>query len=287
MTRIRTIKPEFWTDEKLAPLDPVTRLVFLGLISMADDTGRVIDNLKSIDAFIFPYTTDSAREALETLSRISRVRRGATTSGQRIIQIVHWTKHQRIDHPTLKACLPEIAGNSEVREIRETLANDSQVSREALALRPVPTTYDPRPEPVATTTTTPASPSAPQPPAKKKRRTKEIVIAEYAEDTRQVVNELLSAWPKVQPKDGSPIRVDVAMFASRIDALLRDGHDRDLLFSAAGMYLTQKMGFFSAPQFFFGPGRNGDKPKWIAYAQMVNHRAHQQPELKDSEVAVQ
>lgn len=43
MARIRTIKPEFWSDEKLSPLAPIDRLTFLGLISMADDYGRVHD----------------------------------------------------------------------------------------------------------------------------------------------------------------------------------------------------------------------------------------------------
>ena len=46
MPRIRTIKPEFWSDEKLAPLPPIDQLVFLGLISLSDDFGRVLDNIK-------------------------------------------------------------------------------------------------------------------------------------------------------------------------------------------------------------------------------------------------
>lgn len=142
MARIRTIKPEFWADEKLAPLDPVTRLVFVGLISMADDAGRLLDNLKQIDAFIFPETDDSAREALANLSRISRIRRGTTASGQHVIQIVNWATHQKIDHPNLKSCLPELSENSDIPDIREPLTNDSQDSREPLAPLPVPTTYD-------------------------------------------------------------------------------------------------------------------------------------------------
>lgn len=76
MARIRSIKPEFWADEKLSPLDPITRLVFLGLISMADDAGRLVDNVKQIDALVFPETSDSARESLATLSRIGRIQRG-------------------------------------------------------------------------------------------------------------------------------------------------------------------------------------------------------------------
>ena len=68
MARIRTIKPEFWQDEKLAPLESIHRLVFLGLISHADDAGRLVDNIKALDGMIFPSTDDSSRESLETLA---------------------------------------------------------------------------------------------------------------------------------------------------------------------------------------------------------------------------
>ncbi|MEB3196138.1 MAG: HNH endonuclease signature motif containing protein [Candidatus Sericytochromatia bacterium] len=113
MPRIRTIKPEFWVDEKLAPLDSSTRLVFLGLISMADDAGRLVDNQKQIDAFIYPMTSQSAAKPVDTLAAIGRLRRGVTESGQRVIQIVGFTKHQKIDRPNYRACLPPIAGDVE------------------------------------------------------------------------------------------------------------------------------------------------------------------------------
>ena len=61
------IKPEFWQDEKLAPLTPVDRLVFLGLISQADDAGRLVDSVRMLDGLLFPYTDDSSVESLETL----------------------------------------------------------------------------------------------------------------------------------------------------------------------------------------------------------------------------
>lgn len=140
MARIRTIKPEFWQDEKLAPLPEIDRLVFLGLISMADDCGRLLDNVKVIDAFIFAESSRTSRESLATLSRIGRIERGKTASGQRVIQIVNWTKHQRVDKPNNAAALPEIVAPSEDTTIREPFANDSGMVRDSFALRP--TTYD-------------------------------------------------------------------------------------------------------------------------------------------------
>lgn len=108
MARIRTIKPEFWADEKMGACDPLTRLVFLGLISLADDAGRLVDSVKQIDAALFPYTDESSRDAIEILDRMDRVRRGVSASGQRLIQIVNWERHQKIDNRN-KYTLPEIA----------------------------------------------------------------------------------------------------------------------------------------------------------------------------------
>lgn len=111
MARIRTVKPEFWADEKLSPLAPIDRLVFLGLISMADDAGRLLDNEKVIDAFVFPNTSDSASPSVDRLAGLGRIRRGVTESGQRILQLVRWD-HQKIDKPNLSSALPPIADAS-------------------------------------------------------------------------------------------------------------------------------------------------------------------------------
>lgn len=113
MPRIRTIKPEYWSDEKLSPLDDTTRLVFLGMISMADDAGRLLDNVKQIDAFIYPHTQRMAAtaKAVNTLHQLGRIHRGLTESGQAVIQITGFTSHQKIDRPNYRACLPPIAGD--------------------------------------------------------------------------------------------------------------------------------------------------------------------------------
>ena len=145
MPRIRTIKPEMFQDEKLAPCDPTTRLVFVGLIAMADDTGRVLDNVRVIDAFIFPETRDSSHEPLMRLSGMGRVVRGKTSSGQRVLQIVNWAAHQKIQHPNLRSALPEIVEVQEVTISHEPLMRDSGAAHEPLThhtndQRPVPTT---------------------------------------------------------------------------------------------------------------------------------------------------
>lgn len=127
MPRIRTIKPEFWADEKLAPLAPTDRLVFLGLICMADDAGRLVDNVKAIDGFIFPSTQDSARESLDTLASLSRIVRYQSESGQGLIQIANWRKHQKIDRPS-KHVLPGVPR----RHSRDGSEDSSSVQRDCI-----------------------------------------------------------------------------------------------------------------------------------------------------------
>ena len=100
MPRIRSIKPEFWADEKLSLLDPLTRLVFLGLICMADDAGRLVDNVKLLDGQLFPATDDTVSSSLETLASIGRILRYRSGSSQDLIQIARWAQHQRVDHPS-------------------------------------------------------------------------------------------------------------------------------------------------------------------------------------------
>lgn len=124
MARIRSIKPEFWSDEKLAPLPPLVRLVFLGLISMADDAGRLVDNVKGIDGMLFPETDDTSRDALDTLASMGRIIRYTAASGQRLIQVAGWDKHQKVDKPAKYVLTAPPAGDS-----RDTLATPSRDSR--------------------------------------------------------------------------------------------------------------------------------------------------------------
>lgn len=137
MARIRTIKPEFWADEKLSQLDPLTRLVFVGLISLADDRGRLVDNVKLLDGQLFPHTSDSCADALDTLARYSRVLRYTSASGQSLIQIVNWEKHQKVDKPA-KYSLPgpseaQLKQVPKLEVLTGTVAGTSRNARESVA----------------------------------------------------------------------------------------------------------------------------------------------------------
>jgi hypothetical protein len=109
MARIRSMKPELWGDEKLAPLAAIHRLVFLGLISQADDAGRLMDSVRYIDGLLFSRTDDSCAASLVVLHQLGVIERGSTASGQPVIQITKWSRHQKIERPNLKGALPPIS----------------------------------------------------------------------------------------------------------------------------------------------------------------------------------
>jgi hypothetical protein len=132
VARIRTIKPEFWTDEKLSILDPLTRLVFLGLISMADDAGRLVDSVRLVDGMLFPNTDDTSRDSLDTLARMSRIVRYRSSSGQALIQILNWDRHQKVDNPN-KYTLP---GPESAAVIQPAVSNGVNGASEHTSLEP-------------------------------------------------------------------------------------------------------------------------------------------------------
>jgi hypothetical protein len=99
MARIRTIKPEFWQDEKLARIPRDARLMFIGLWNIADDEGRLRGSPLFIRAQVFPYDLDVDVEAnlasLEGLGCIQRY----TVDGESFIWVRNFSEHQRIDRP--------------------------------------------------------------------------------------------------------------------------------------------------------------------------------------------
>lgn len=101
MSRIRTIKPEFWSNEKVMACSRDARLLFIGLWNYADDAGRLLNSSKSIKAQVFPGDDDVASENIRRmivdLSSNDLVRE-YEVDGRTYLQITGWD-HQRIDRP--------------------------------------------------------------------------------------------------------------------------------------------------------------------------------------------
>ena len=100
MPRIRTIKPEFWEDEKVAALPFGARLLFIALWNLADDKGRMRGASALIHRKVFPYDAEApVAEWLDALVSNGLVRR-YIADGQTYLDVPNFLKHQRIKKPS-------------------------------------------------------------------------------------------------------------------------------------------------------------------------------------------
>jgi hypothetical protein len=97
MPRIRTIKPEFFLDDEVAALKPLTRLLYVGLWTQADRAGRLKDKPTRIKAAILPYdrcNVDAMLDELVTPGFITRYH----VDGHDYIEIRNFGSHQRFNN---------------------------------------------------------------------------------------------------------------------------------------------------------------------------------------------
>lgn len=93
MARARNIKHGFFTNDRLAECDPLARILFAGLWTIADREGRLEDRPKRIKAELLPYDDCSGEELLGQLAKAGFVNR-YTVGGSAYIQIINFLKHQ-------------------------------------------------------------------------------------------------------------------------------------------------------------------------------------------------
>lgn len=80
--KIRTIKPEFFEDDKIAQLTPRQRILFQGLWGIADDSGNLAFDARSVVQRIFYKDLLSEGEArLARLSNSSETHQAAANEG--------------------------------------------------------------------------------------------------------------------------------------------------------------------------------------------------------------
>lgn len=99
MARIRSIKPDFWTDEKVVELSAFARLLFIGLWNFADDDGRMVYSPKKIKMQIFPSDNLDISELFGEIRRESLIDIYLVDDIE-YLQVVGFAKHQKIDKRT-------------------------------------------------------------------------------------------------------------------------------------------------------------------------------------------
>lgn len=99
MLRSRIIKPGFFTNDVLSELEPLCRLLFIGLWCMADREGRIIYRPKKIKIEILPYDDCNIENYIKILSDKKFIFLYKPQKSEEIlIQINNWHKHQHL-HP--------------------------------------------------------------------------------------------------------------------------------------------------------------------------------------------
>lgn len=123
--RIRTIKPECWQDEKVGGLTRDARLLWVGLITLADDEGRFRAMPSLIIGHALPYDDDAHRKlpqwerelesaGLVQFYEVDNVRYGA---------IPHWHDHQKVNRPNpSKLPAPSANGHGNVTPLPRSSA---------------------------------------------------------------------------------------------------------------------------------------------------------------------
>lgn len=118
--RIRSVKPEWLDDEKIAMASPEARVLSVSLLLLADDYGNGRANQVMLQSRVFPgMVGDHAERALSELVSIGYVIT-YTVGGQRYFSIRNWEKHQRVEKkgkpkvppPPALTDIPGIVGES-------------------------------------------------------------------------------------------------------------------------------------------------------------------------------
>ncbi|MGE5650932.1 MAG: hypothetical protein ACM34A_12115 [Bacillota bacterium] len=128
MARARNIKPGFFTNDVLAEVDPLGRILFAGLWTIADREGRLEDRPKKIKAQILPYDDCNCDELLQDLHKYGFILR-YELNGNQYIQIIKWAEHQNPHVKEADSTIPAPDKNSastvQAQEKTETSRADS------------------------------------------------------------------------------------------------------------------------------------------------------------------
>lgn len=113
MPRIRTLKPEHKQHRKVGMLTDREYRLWIGMITEADDEGRLVADAAWLKGVIFTYqprvTAKQIADALATLESVGLIDL-YTFGDTKYAQFPSWKDHQRVDHPSASKLPPPPAG---------------------------------------------------------------------------------------------------------------------------------------------------------------------------------
>jgi len=131
MPRIRSIKPEFWTDSKVRKCSPWARLLFLGSLNFSDDEGYMTDDADELRVRILPSDNIDATALVDELVSVGLLERLPLHSGGFCLHIKGFKRHQIVSHPKTSGIRKKLA-ISRVKTNTDSPIRESSGSFESL-----------------------------------------------------------------------------------------------------------------------------------------------------------
>jgi hypothetical protein len=98
VARIRTVKPDFWTDAAVGECSVSARLLLIASLNFADDYGGLDRSSKQLKAQAFPYDNIDCEPLVQEL-----IRHGLfieyEVDGRKYLHIKGFRKHQKVENP--------------------------------------------------------------------------------------------------------------------------------------------------------------------------------------------
>ena len=129
MARARNIKPAFFLNDDLVELSFEYRLLFIGLWTLADREGRLEDRPKRIKMGVFPADNVDVDAGLAELQKYGFIQR-YEINGEKLVQILNFTKHQNPHHTEKGSELPDINGVYPDYHVKQTVKKQSKTVTE-------------------------------------------------------------------------------------------------------------------------------------------------------------
>lgn len=118
MPRIRSLKPDLWQDAKICRLGRDARLLFLGMITQADDEGRMRASAGVLRGLIFPEDDLRNKQVQGWAEEIqdAGLARFYEVRGEIFAELLGWQRNQRVSHPRSSSIPPFAAHSREAPE---------------------------------------------------------------------------------------------------------------------------------------------------------------------------
>lgn len=100
MARIRTVKPELWSDPEFVECSSNARLLLVAGLNFASDYGVLADKPKQLKMQCFPADSVDIDELIDELIDHDFWVRCIAPDGSKVLVIRTFTKHQKVDKPT-------------------------------------------------------------------------------------------------------------------------------------------------------------------------------------------